>query len=169
MRTELAQAYASAFLMLAAPFYPAQAEMPAGIDAPDQSLVTTIHAVGAQISECKADAAGRLFWQFREPVATLFVDGKTVGRHYAGPNWELTDGSAVVGKVSGRAPAASAHDIPLLRLDVAQRRGAGELSGITTIQRINTRGGVAEGGCERAGAYLSVPYTADYTFFRKRG
>jgi hypothetical protein len=38
---------------------------------------------------------------------------------------------------------------------------------VTTIQRINTKGGVAEGGCKEAGAFLSVPYTADYTFLNK--
>jgi hypothetical protein len=146
----------------------AAAELPDAVAAPGETLVATIHAVGAQVYECKAEASGKLAWQFREPVATLFLNGKTVGRHYAGPNWELTDGSAVVGKVSGRAPGASAKDIPLLKLDVASRRGAGDLSGVTTVQRINTRGGVAEGACERAGTFLSVPYTADYTFLRKR-
>ena len=37
---------------------------------------------------CKAGADGKLAWTFREPIATLLADGKTVGRHYAGPNWE---------------------------------------------------------------------------------
>jgi hypothetical protein len=30
-------------------------------------------------------------WTLREPIATLLLDGKTVGRHYAGPNWEHMD------------------------------------------------------------------------------
>ena len=67
----------------------------------------------------------RIAWQFREPIATLIVDGKTVGRHYAGPNWEMADGSAIVAKVAGRASGASAADIPLLKLEVVSRRGAG--------------------------------------------
>jgi hypothetical protein len=67
------------------------AQVPDAIAAPGQTLVATIHAEGAQIYECKADAAGELAWQFREPIATLLMDGKTVGRHYAGPNWELLD------------------------------------------------------------------------------
>ena len=79
---------------------------------PGETLVATIHAEGAQVYECKADAGGKLAWQFREPIATLLVSGKTVGRHYAGPNWELADGSAVVGKVARRAPGATANDIP---------------------------------------------------------
>jgi hypothetical protein len=153
--------------LLVLPVFPAKADGPAAIAAPGQILVTTVQAVGAQIYECRSDAAGKLVWQFREPIASLFLDGKTVGRHYAGPNWEMLDGSAVVAKVSGRAPAAGAGDIPLLRLDVQARRGAGELTAVSTIQRINTRGGVAEGTCERAGAFLNVPYTADYTFYRR--
>jgi hypothetical protein len=156
-----------AFSILSLPA--AAAEVPDAIAAPGEILVATIHAAGAQIYECKSDSAGRLGWQFREPIATLFLAGKTIGRHYAGPNWEMTDGSAVSGKVAGRAPAASASDIPLLKLEVSARRGNGQLSDVSTIQRINTRGGVAEGACEQAGALLSVPYTADYTFYRKRG
>ena len=51
----------------------------------------------------------------------------------------MNDGSAVTGKVASRAPGARASDIPLLKLEVVSRRGAGELAGVTTIQRINTR------------------------------
>jgi hypothetical protein len=143
-------------------------EVPDAIAAPGEILVATAHAVGAQVYECKTDASGKLAWQFREPIATLFIGGDTVGRHYAGPHWELTDGSTVSARVAGRAPAATADDIPLLKLDVAANRGAGRLAGVSTIQRINTRGGVANGNCSSAGSFLSVPYTADYTFYRKR-
>jgi hypothetical protein len=134
-----------------------------------ETLVATLHAEGAQIYECKANSANALVWQFREPVATLFENGKTVGRHYAGPHWELIDGSIVAARVAARAPGASSSDIPLLKLEVTQRSGDGRLSGLTTIQRINTRGGIAEGACGDAGSFLSVPYSADYTFFKKIG
>jgi hypothetical protein len=144
------------------------AEVPGAIAAPGEILVATINAIGAQVYECKSDAAGKLTWQFREPIATLFIDGKTVGRHYAGPSWEMTDGSVVSGKVASRASGATPNDIPLLKLDVTSRRGQGELANVTTIQRINTRGGVVDGMCESRGAFLSVPYTADYAFYRKR-
>jgi hypothetical protein len=158
-----------AFLSMSLLPVPASAaELPAAISAPGEALVASVHAVGSQVYECKTDpAAGTLTWQFREPIATLFISGKTVGRHYAGPNWELIDGSVVQGKVAGRAPAASENDIPLLKLGVSARRGEGRLSDVTTIQRINTRGGVAVGVCKEAGAFLSVPYTADYTFLSK--
>ena len=38
------------------------------------------------------------------------------------------------------------------------------LSGVTTVQRINTKGGATQGTCDSAGSYLSVPYSADYVF-----
>ena len=147
----------------------AGAQVPDAIAVPNETLVETIHAEGAQIYECKADASAKLVWQFREPIATLFVKAETVGRHYAGPNWELADGSGVSGKVSGRAPGATPKDIPLLKLEVTAQRGTGKLTGVTTIQRLNTKGGVAEGSCEAAGAFHAVPYSADYTFFKKGG
>jgi hypothetical protein len=151
------------------PTLPSRADVPEAIAAPGQTLVLTVHAHGAQVYECKADAGGKLVWQFREPIAALILDGKTVGRHYAGPNWELADGSAVTAKVSARAPGATAKDIPLLKLEVTSQRGKGQLTGTTTIQRINTKGGTAEGACETSGAFQSVPYSADYTFLAKGG
>lgn len=166
--------YALSLLILStalviAPLSSVTAQVPDAIAAPqDVSLVATVHAVGAQVYECKFDTAGNLIWHFREPIATLLIDGKTVGRHYAGPNWEMTDGSAVRGKVAGHAPAATASDIPLLKLEVAMQHGAGQLAGVTTIQRINTKGGVSGETCDSFGAFLSVPYTADYAFYRKR-
>lgn len=159
-------AFAAVFLMAPPPV--ARAQVPSAIATSGESLVATVHAEGAQMYECKADASGRLAWQFREPIAALLLDGKTVGRHYAGPVWELADGSAVDAKVAGRAPGATADDIPLLKLEVTARRGAGQLAGITTIQRLNTRGGVAKGQCNTAGAFLSVPYSADYVFHGKK-
>jgi uncharacterized protein DUF3455 len=158
---------AIAFAVLALPFAAARAEVPEAIAAPGQTLVATVHAEGAQVYECKADTSGKLAWAFREPIATLVADGKTVGRHFAGPTWEMADGSAVVAKVAGRAPGASAQDIPLLKLEVVSQRGNGQLSGVTTVQRLDTRGGTAEGPCGHAGAFLSVPYAADYAFYRK--
>src|SRR5262245_11243671 len=143
------------------------AQMPAGVAAPGETVIATFHAEGAQVYDCKAGADGKLVWTFREPIATLLLDGKTVGRHYAGPNWEHADGSAVVAKVAGRAPGATAKDIPWLKLEVTERRGNGVLSPASTIQRINTHGGVAEGACDKAGAFLSAPYSTDYVFLRK--
>src|SRR5216684_4335495 len=114
---------ALALLLLSASLVTAHAEtpLPDAIAAPGEAVVLSVHAEGAQVYECKAGAEGKLAWAFREPVATLMAEGKTVGRHYAGPNWEHVDGSAVVGKTIGNAPGATPADIPWLKLDVTSR------------------------------------------------
>jgi Protein of unknown function (DUF3455) len=145
----------------------AQTPLPDAIAAPGETVVLSVHAEGAQVYECKAGADGKLTWVFREPIATLFVDGKTIGRHYAGPNWEHIDGSAVVGKAAGNAPGATADDIPWLKLQVTASRGNGVLTGVTTVQRINTKGGKFDGACDKAGNFKSAPYSADYVFLKK--
>ncbi|MDA9405538.1 DUF3455 domain-containing protein [Bradyrhizobium sp. CCBAU 45384] len=155
-------------LLLAAVAGPASADpLPEAIAAPGESVVLSAHAEGAQVYECKPGADGKLAWTFREPVATLLSEGKTIGRHYAGPNWELADGSAVVGKAIGNAPGATAADIPWLKLEVASRRGSGALTPVTTVQRINTHGGKLDGSCDKAGEFRSAPYSADYIFLKK--
>ena len=147
----------------------ARAQMPAAIAAPNAKPIVTLHAEGAQIYQCKAGSDGKLAWSFREPIATLIADGQTVGRHYAGPNWEHIDGSIVTGKVAGKAPGATKNDVAWLKLDVVSRRGSGVLSSATIVQRINTSGGALAGECDHSGVLRSVPYSADYVFLRAGG
>ena len=145
----------------------AQTPLPDAVAAPGEAVVLSVHAEGAQVYECKAAADGKLAWAFREPIATLLADGKTIGRHYAGPNWEHSDGSAVTGKAAGNAPGATANDIPWLKLSVVSSRGSGTFTGVTTVQRINTQGGKLDGACDKAGSFRSAPYSAEYVFLRK--
>jgi hypothetical protein len=145
----------------------AQAAIPDAIATKGETVVLTVHAEGAQVYDCKAGDGGKLAWQFREPVATLIHDGKTVGRHYLGPTWEHADGSRVAGKPVARANGATQKDIPWLKLEAVEARGGGALATVTTIQRINTQGGQIEGACEKAGTTLSAPYAADYVFLKK--
>jgi hypothetical protein len=139
----------------------------------DGTRVTTVHAEGAQIYVCKQKSQESpsqpraLTWQFREPIATLSSNGMSIGRHYAGPNWDYFDGSGVKGQVVASAPGATENDLPWLKLDVVEHRGRGILSSVTAVQRINTKGGVALGACETAGSSLIVPYSADYVFVRQ--
>lgn len=145
----------------------AETSLPGAIAAPGETILLSAHAEGAQVYECKAGSDGKPAWAFREPIATLLVDGKTIGRHYAGPSWENVDGSVVVGKVAGSAPGAAANDIAWLKLEVVSRRGNGVLTAATTVQRINTSGGKFDGACDQPGAFHSAPYSADYVFLRK--
>ncbi len=169
--TMMPQARAIAFaLLLSAPLVgvvAAEPPLPAAIAASGETPVLTVHAVGMQLYECKAGADGKLAWTFTAPQATLTVDGKVVGHHGAGPSWTLDDGSSIVGKAVGDAPGAKANDVPWLKLDVVSHTGNGKLSDVTTVQRINTIGGVMKDSCDRPGAGRGMPYAADYVFLRK--
>jgi hypothetical protein len=160
---------ALALLLLSVSTAGARAEtpIPDALAAPGETVVLTAHAEGAQVYDCKPGSDGKLAWTFREPIATLLLDGKTVGRHYAGPSWEHGDGSVVIGKMAASAPGTTANDIAWLKLNVVAQRGGGILSGVTTVQRINTMGGKLEGACDKAGSFKSAPYSADYVFLRK--
>ena len=81
----------------------------------------------------------------------------------------MSDGSAVSAKVAARAPGAGPSDIPPLKLEATAWNGTGKLNGVTTIQRLDTHGGSAEGACDSHGTFLGVPYSADYAFYRKAG
>ncbi len=144
----------------------AQTALPAAIAAPGETVVLSVHAVGMQYYECKPGADGKLAWIFIEPGATLTADGKVVGKHGAGPTWELLDGSSITAKAVANAPGATGNDIPWLKLEVTSHKGAGRLDGVTSVQRINTRGGVMKGSCDRARGE-GMPYEADYVFLRK--
>jgi len=164
---QLRTAALSALLLAGSLAGTSAAELPGAIAAPGETIVLSVHAEGAQVYECKAGTDGKLSWLFREPIATLMADGKTVGRHYAGPNWEDADGSAVTGKAAGNAPGATANDIAWLKLDVIAHRGNGVLTPVTTVQRINTSGGQLTGACDKVGDTKSAPYSADYVFLKK--
>jgi hypothetical protein len=73
----------------------------------DQRLWFVLGATGAQIYQCSATATGPA-WTFVAPQADLLdADGEVVGVHYAGPTWELDDGSKVVAARIAGAPAPS--------------------------------------------------------------
>jgi Protein of unknown function (DUF3455) len=128
-------------------------------------------AAGTQIYECRAKAGSAPAWVFLAPDADLYDDqGRVVGRHYAGPTWELPDGSRVKGEVERRADGTAPGSIPWLLLGATSTGGPGQLAGTTSIQRIHTRGGAApKDGCtpETVGQQVRVYYTTDYVFFAK--
>jgi Protein of unknown function (DUF3455) len=133
------------------------------------SLLLRAAARGAQIYTCQpkpADPAA-FEWSLKAPEAELFdASGARIGRHYAGPTWESSDGSRVVGEVVQRSPVPAA--IPWLLMRAKTTEGAGPLATAKYIQRLDTKGGVAPAsGCdaEHAGAEARVEYSADYDFY----
>ena len=144
---------------------PEAVRVPAG-----QKVRMTATGVGDLTYECreKKDLAGQYEWAFVGPVANLMSsDRKTVGKYYAGPTWESADGSKITGKQVAVAPA-SAGNIPYQLVKTEPAMGAGAMNGITYIQRINTKGGVAPSmACDAAGMgkKQTVKYEADYVFY----
>jgi hypothetical protein len=144
-------------------------QVPKGLQPPaNEQLVMQVHAKGDQIYICKEDVS-HYVWTLKAPEAQLFdKDGKPFGKHFAGPSWEASDGSRVKGKAAANVPSPDADSIPWLLVTVVDRSGEGVLSRVTSIQRLNTKGGKAPtSGCDaaHAGQELRVPYTADYLFF----
>jgi hypothetical protein len=158
------QMWSPAAMMCAAAVMPAWAQVSVK---PGETVVFSVHAVGAQVYDCRAGEGGKLAWQLREPIATLIQDGETVGRHYKGPTWEHADESRIRGKQIDTRPGETVKDIPWLRLDAIEAGGSGVLAGVTAILRINTKGGQLAGTCNEAGTIVAVPYAADYMFLKK--
>ena len=135
------------------------------IQVTDGSKVLLIgHAVGVQIYSC--DGTG---WNLVAPRANLFDDqGELVITHFAGPTWQATDESMVVGNAEASV-SVDPTAIPWVRLSAASTT-PGQLGNITNIQRIATTGGlappVADCDATRAGTVAEVPYTADYYFWQ---
>jgi hypothetical protein len=150
----------------------AEVSVPDNLKPPsNETLEMIVRAKGAQIYECRArkDQVGGYEWAFVAPEAALFdVSGIRIGRHYAGPRWESTDGSTIEATPKERADAAFADAIPWLLLIVTSAGPEGLFSKVTSIQRVNTVGGVApKEGCSQsaAGTRARIKYSADYYFF----
>ena len=151
---------------LTAPTTPEAIQVPAGAQP-----VLKVHAKGAQVYVCgpKKDAPKEYEWSLKAPDAELFdAEGKSVGKHFAGPTWQANDGSKVVGALKAKADAPNATAIPWLLLEAKSNEGQGALARVTYVQRIETEGGKAPPtGCDKAHAQAEtrVDYQADYFFY----
>lgn len=140
----------------------------------NEALTLVVPAKGVQIYECrtKKDQSGAYEWAFVAPEADLYDQrGNRIGRHYGGPHWESYDGSKIVGALKERADAPAASAIPWLLLSSKSVGPQGAFSGVSSIQRVNTVGGIAPAtGCSsaNAGAQARMAYTTDYYFFSTR-
>jgi hypothetical protein len=151
-------------------------EKPSVLDAiqvpADEELVLVAHASGFQIYVCRADAEGKPAWVLKAPEAQLFdQQGKSIGKHFGGPAWQHNDGSQITARMAAKVDAPAGGTIPWLLLTVTGHTGSGVLSGVSTIQRINTAGGLAPAeGCSAANieAEFKSSYTADYYFYARR-
>ena len=149
-----------------APEVPPNLSVPAG-----NEPIFHARATGVHIYVCNPGATdpAQFAWSFKAPEAKLLdARGKVVGSHYAGPTWESTSGSKVVGTMLQNAPAPDAAAIPWLLLQAKSTTGPGVFERVTFVQRVRTGGGKAPAtGCDAgaAGREVRVPYTAEYFFY----
>jgi hypothetical protein len=146
---------------------PEPVKVPAG-----HKVVMETVGVGEITYECrpKAGQAGAHEWVFVGPKAVLNGrDGRALGSYFGPPaTWQSMDGSAITGAQLAVAPA-SAGNIPLQLVKANPATGAGAMSGISYIQRVATRGGVAPARTCDAGTVGQkeiVKYQADYIFWK---
>ena len=147
------------------PDVPDKIKAPAG-----EQVVLKAYASGSQIYVCQQGGDGKFAWTLKAPEAELRDDqGKIIGHHYAGPAWKHNDGSEVTGKAVARVDSPDPDAIPWLLVNAVGHSGSGVLAGVTTIQRINTKGGhppaAAECSVGKQNAEVKSPYTADYYFY----
>ena len=145
-------------------------EVPAAIQAPPgEEVVLLAHASGSQIYTCQTGTDGKFTWTLKAPDAELKDEkGKVIGSHFAGPTWKLNDGSEVTGKAAAHVDSPDAGSIPWLLVNVVGHAGKGQLTNVTTIQRIHTHGGKSPTeGCDAShpNAETKSSYTADYYFY----
>jgi hypothetical protein len=139
-----------------------------------QVLFVRARGVGVQIYECRSspEEPAHFAWVLKAPDAQLSDRaGKPIIRHFAGPTWQATDGSAVVGEVVARDNGPDADAIAWLLLRAKSTSGSGLLSRTLSIQRLQTVGGEAPAaGCSasQAGSEARVHYSADYLFYKAR-
>jgi hypothetical protein len=79
------------------------------------------------------------------------------------------DGSEVTGKVLTKVDSPDADAIPWLLLTAASHSGSGTLAGVSTIQRIHTKGGQPPAAARCTSSNLDATskssYVADYYFY----
>ena len=148
------------------------AELPEAVRVPAGNTQSMFTVGSGEITyECreKKDMAGAFEWAFVAPVATLTdAKGMVVGKYYAGPTWESNDGSKVTGKQVAVSPSTPGN-LPLQLVKANPATGNGAMQGVSFIQRLNTKGGVAPTlpcGAEQKGNKQVVPYQADYVFYK---
>lgn len=163
--------FAACSSVWAAPFsqdaLPATVQVPAG----NKVALETVGA-GTITYECKVkkDTTDQHEWVFVGPDAVLSDRaGKAIGKYFGPPaTWESNDGSKITATQLAVAPS-SAGNIPLQLVKANPATGNGAMSGVTFIQRVATKGGVAPASACAAGnlgAKEIVKYQADYIFYK---
>jgi hypothetical protein len=127
-------------------------------------LKLSLAAKGVQIYQCQGTQ-----WKLQGPDAKLFdAQGRQQATHYAGPTWEASDGSKVIGEPVAHDDGPDSQAVPWLLLQAKTNSGQGLFSDVRSIQRLHTIGGRAPAaacGAGNADQTERVVYSADYYFY----
>lgn len=178
-RSALSLSAVSAALLLTAgsvvPVQPMfdQGSLPASIQVPaGNKIALETVGVGEITYECrdKANAPGMTEWAFVGPNAVLNDrGGKQIGKYYGLPaTWESMDGSKLTAVQLAVAPS-SPGNLPFQLVKANPAMGSGMMTGVTHIQRVALKGGVApasECSMTKKGTKEIVKDHANYIFWK---
>ncbi len=161
---------------LALPAAAAVAE-PAGISAAlrasaGEAPAMMLTATGAQLYTCTPSPTqdNAYGWVSTAPDATLYDGTRGVARLATVDHWESLDDRSSVSGIPMRLQAGGAGNMPWALMRGVPVGESGMFAGVTSIQRVNTRGGAAPaGGCDEThvGNEARVDFTADYYFYKR--
>jgi len=164
-------------ILLLAAFPVAAAVNPPAVPGPLQASTAEapafmLRAEGVHVYECRVNAVGGYQWVFTNPDVSLRDETSQRATEVSPNTFEAsTDRSTVSARVRAVAGAGS-ENLPWVLLSARSASADGLFAGVTSVQRVNTTGGVApRDGCgeSTAGAESRVAFSADYYFYKRRG
>lgn len=124
-------------------------------------------------SGLRSDPTQLLWAPFGSEATLVDASGESVGTVAPGHYFLSYDGSYVKATTTAESQVG-ANVLTWARYtasyDAGPRPGTGRFSNVSSIQRIDTSGGLPpQAGCELEGSRLLVPYGATYMFYRAKG
>jgi hypothetical protein len=152
---------------------------PAGISpalraGPGEAPALMLPGSGVQIYTCTPSALqpDAYAWSPTAPDATLYDGGHSIARLATADHWESLDDRSSVSGILVRMQSGGAGNLPWTLMRAYPVGENGMFAGVTSVQRVNTRGGVAPtAGCDEThvGTEARVDFTADYYFYKRAG
>jgi len=137
-----------------------------------ESPALMLSARGVQLYTCTPSPTqpDAYAWYSTAPDATLYDGTRGVARLATADHWESLDDRSSVSGILVRLQAGGTGNMPWALMRGFPVGDSGLFAGVTSIQRVNTRGGAAPvGGCDEThvGTEARVDFSADYYFYKR--
>jgi hypothetical protein len=141
---------------------------------PNEEPAFMLSASGTNLFQCRqrVEDPNAYSWFFVAPDLTLFEGSRTAGSHNAASRFDSVSDRTSVFTLLGATQPGGVDNMPWAKLRAVPAGESGMFAGVTTIQRVNTAGGVAPAeGCNAASAGVEtrVNFSADFYFYKRRG